>query len=228
MTTTPEPGHTTPAEIEREIGEERRRLADTSEALRDRLSAGALLDEALARGQAQGGEIAAAVGRAMRDNPVPLAMIGAGVAWMLASGGGHRGSLGTMSAYGGPRARHLGTPGPGPSGIPRHGVDWDAREDEDTGPAGASRDAAGTLDDLVERRPLVAGALALALGAAVGGLIPNSRAENRAMGAEAGRLRREAADTAAAEGAKARRVAGAAAGEARRQDLGGALDPDRR
>ena len=244
MSATRDPGHKTSAELEREIAEERGRLVRTSDALQERMSVGSLVDDVVERTQAHGGEIFETLGRAMRANPVPLALIGIGVAWMMAGGG--RGSafrddrsFGTMSAYGGPRARNLRAPGPGPSGIPRHGVDWDRREGEETAPGGrraaelGSRAASGageiaagarrsgraaerTLDEWVERQPLVVGALALALGAAVGGVLPNSRTENRMMSQQAERLRRQAAGVASEEAGKARRVANAAADEAAR------------
>jgi hypothetical protein len=49
-----------------------------------------------------------------------------------------------------------------------------------------------SFSDLLDTEPLVLGALGIAVGAAVGALLPNSEAENRYMGARRDRLREEA------------------------------------
>lgn len=78
------------------------------------------------------------------------------------------------------------------------------------------RRTSDNVEAFVEEQPLVAAALSFAVGAAFGGLLPNSRAENRLMGEYAERTRQEAADALAEEGRKARRVAEAAVDEAGR------------
>lgn len=330
MTYSTDPGHKSPEEIERELDEERGRLARTADELQSRFSVGSLIDEVMHRTQDHGGDFARNFGRTVRDNPVPVALIGVGLAWLMAGGqdatdrrrgafGRFRradgpedelyeddwpdeGGYGTMSAYGGPRTQHLGRGEPG-GGIPRSGVDWDedesspslgervgegARSARDgvsgaagsaassvsgaassaasgvSGAAASARDgvagaasragdaarragasvgegarsagrsisragdaaywraryygqrAGRSLDDMIEEQPLVVGALALALGAAIGGLLPNTRAENRLMGRQAERLRRDAGEAVAEEGRKARQVAERAADEAGR------------
>lgn len=75
--------------------------------------------------------------------------------------------------------------------------------------------ARGSLERLIEEQPLVIGGLALALGAAIGGAVPNSRAENRLMGRKAEQMRQDIRGTAKAEGEKLRSVAKAAGEEAR-------------
>jgi ElaB/YqjD/DUF883 family membrane-anchored ribosome-binding protein len=75
----------------------------------------------------------------------------------------------------------------------------------------ARRNAASFIDD----NPLMAGALAFALGAALGGVTPNTRAEHRALGPHARRLRESARDEARDGFSRARRAAEAAYDEAR-------------
>ncbi len=75
-------------------------------------------------------------------------------------------------------------------------------------------DARRGFDQLLEDRPLVLGALALALGAAVGGALPNSRTEDRMFGARAERTRRGLREVVEDEGRKVGATVGAAAGEA--------------
>ncbi len=78
----------------------------------------------------------------------------------------------------------------------------------------ASRDAREGLEHLLEDQPLVLGALALALGAAVGGVLPNSRREDRMFGQRADRVRQGLRDIAEDEGRKAGATVGAMATEA--------------
>ncbi|MFN3641693.1 MAG: DUF3618 domain-containing protein [Gemmobacter sp.] len=60
----------------------------------------------------------------------------------------------------------------------------DAREASERAMARGSRAASGFFDD----QPLVTGALAMALGAAIGGLLPHSRLEDDSMGASSDQL----------------------------------------
>ncbi|MFN6979544.1 MAG: hypothetical protein ACK4OP_15550, partial [Gemmobacter sp.] len=60
----------------------------------------------------------------------------------------------------------------------------DARAASERAMARGSRAASGFFDD----QPLVAGALAIALGAAIGGLLPRSRLEDDSMGASSDQL----------------------------------------
>lgn len=77
------------------------------------------------------------------------------------------------------------------------------------------RQGADRAADFFEEHPIVAGALAFAVGAAIAGSLPRSRYEDEHFGAESDRLREEAERVFAEEQAKAERVAGAALDEAR-------------
>lgn len=72
-----------PAEIEREIEEERRNLTGTLDALQDRFSLNSMTTEAGEYIRTQSGEIVGAVARAVRENPMAIALTGAGIAWMI-------------------------------------------------------------------------------------------------------------------------------------------------
>jgi hypothetical protein len=80
--------------------------------------------------------------------------------------------------------------------------------------AHAGEDVRESFDYLVEEQPLVLGALALALGAAVGGALPSSRTEERLFGAQAERARQRFRELAEEEGEKAGATLGAMASEA--------------
>ncbi len=73
----------TPAEIERDIERERAELGDTIEELQDRFSPETIFRE-ISRGfRDHGGDMATAVSRSVKENPVALALTGVGLAWMM-------------------------------------------------------------------------------------------------------------------------------------------------
>ncbi|MET4698509.1 ElaB/YqjD/DUF883 family membrane-anchored ribosome-binding protein [Constrictibacter sp. MBR-5] len=74
--------------LEHEADTHRTRVDSTLDELRARMSVGQIVDEAsryLREGQ--GGDMVRNVGRQVRDNPLALGLIGAGVAWLLAGEG---------------------------------------------------------------------------------------------------------------------------------------------
>jgi ElaB/YqjD/DUF883 family membrane-anchored ribosome-binding protein/uncharacterized protein YjbJ (UPF0337 family) len=285
MSSTTDPGNKSSAQIEREVEGTRARLTNTIEELRDRVSPGQMMEEAVSYFRGSGGnEMVQNLGRQLRDNPMPVLLIGAGIAWMML------GSRSSANAYTspssttysqpprplsgttphGPETRHLaGAPayvpaggstssssytssfaasssGPGlgdrvtgamhdardgvssaASGLYERASDAAGRVGEAasaawesaTGAAGSAQarmsdarmraaDAAyyqsralreqgrQGLDYVVRDQPLILGAIGLAVGAAVGALIPNTEAENRLMGETRDRLADQARDLA--------------------------------
>jgi len=77
------------------------------------------------------------------------------------------------------------------------------------------RRGAARAGDFFDEHPIVVGALAVAVGAAIAGTLPRSRYEDEHFGAESDRLYDEAERIFQEERAKAGRVAGAALDEAR-------------
>ena len=70
------------------------------------------------------------------------------------------------------------------------------------------------LDTLMEDQPLVAGAIAMALGAAVGGALPRSRVEDRMFGEQSDRAMETVRNLAKDQGAKVQATASAVVDEA--------------
>ena len=70
------------------------------------------------------------------------------------------------------------------------------------------------LDTLIEDQPLVAGAIAMALGAAVGGALPRSRVEDRMFGEQSDRAMETVRTLAKDQGAKVQATASAVVDEA--------------
>lgn len=76
-----------PGEIESEIEQTRAEMNHTLDEIQRKLSPGQLVDEALSyvRGSGAGG-FAANFGATVRDNPVPVTLLGVGLAWLMMSG----------------------------------------------------------------------------------------------------------------------------------------------
>jgi hypothetical protein len=90
----------TPEQIQRDIQQTRSEMSDTLDAIRDKLSPGEILDQALtyfrsnnSGSRAGMGETAShwasSLGDTVKQNPVPVALIGAGLAWLMMGGSRH-------------------------------------------------------------------------------------------------------------------------------------------
>lgn len=92
-------------EIEREVEDTRDRVRETLGELREKMSPGQMVDQVfdLARNSG-GGDFTRNLGRTIRDNPVPVMLIGAGIAWLMMGRGssstGVASSSGTSSRVG--------------------------------------------------------------------------------------------------------------------------------
>lgn len=81
---TTDPGSKSAAEIEREVREERAHVEETLDAIQDRLSPGQLVDQAVTYLRTSGGsDFLRNLGDSVRQNPIPIALVGVGLAWMM-------------------------------------------------------------------------------------------------------------------------------------------------
>ena len=77
-------GWTNTGEIERELDDTRSRLDDTIGALQRKVAPGTMVDQAVEYFSEGGGmEFGRNLGRSMRDNPIPVALIGVGLGWLM-------------------------------------------------------------------------------------------------------------------------------------------------
>jgi hypothetical protein len=307
---------TDPRDIEADIERERAALADTLDTLSDRVSVDNLAKEALGMLKGHAGTATSTIDHAVRANPLAVALIGAGIAWMFvgnkvtgrSSKSSKLSSSSQSSGYGAGLQhddRGWAASGSGSSDYGRvgyvpsdndddhawsreatglrarataalHRIEQEAKSyyeslrnalpgssSSSTSSSGGTRDFeserqsvissfssdlrarfASGLDNLpegsrqqivaareraygamlqaervgrdvvrdpgraMEEHPLVAGAVAFALGAAVAAALPSTDAENRAFGAERDRLMGEAARLLREERGRAMQIAG--------------------
>lgn len=76
----------TAREIETEAERQRAELNDTLEALRERMTPGEIVDQAMAFARGHGGgEFVQNLGRQVRNSPLPVALVATGLAWLMFS-----------------------------------------------------------------------------------------------------------------------------------------------
>lgn len=82
------PGDRSAAEIEREVERTRARLTGTVEELKERVSPAQLTEQAMDWLRSSGGrQFASNLGTALRDNPMPVLLVAAGIGWLAMASG---------------------------------------------------------------------------------------------------------------------------------------------
>lgn len=178
-TSTIDPGDKSSAELEREVREQRADVERTLDAIQERLSPGQLVDQAMTYlRDGGGGEFVRNLGDSVKHNPVPVALIGVGIAWMMASSGRRNGYPARdhwieedfdefddlepyeASVYDTPGATYSGTPGAASPGLheagpgaaePTSGAWSSTATDEDGDHAGFADRAKATAEGARER-----------------------------------------------------------------------------
>lgn len=75
------------ADLQREIEHDRQRIGHRIDAIQERMSPGQLIDEVLTYAKGSGGgEYVSNLGQALKTNPVPVALMGVSLAWLMAKG----------------------------------------------------------------------------------------------------------------------------------------------
>lgn len=266
--------HRSSQEIERELERERAGLADTLDDLREKFSVDTIIRQAADQIREHSGEIGASVTRAVKANPLALALTGVGLTWLIFSER-HPAPVAARDDWPDNRAAKRSARARKPvavhrsrgyaqtSDLPawardvdeRH-ADMDADDDAESGSVkSALRDTAETIKDratslrerlsegtehlteegrarvfeareraneareaamsrmadardwgvdMFEDHPLVAGAMAVAVGAAIGAALPGTKFEDENFGAERDELIREAERILKEEGEKLR------------------------
>ncbi len=99
-------GERTPEEIESEIAMTRAEMSDTLDAIQRKLSPGQILDQTLAYVRSGPGEFASNLTETIKQNPVPVALLGISLGWLMMAGrsGGRYYSGAREGEYYGPEA----------------------------------------------------------------------------------------------------------------------------
>ena len=205
----------TSADLERDAERARAKVADTAESIRNKMSPGQLIDEFSGLFQGSDGKTALSnLKNQIRDNPLPLSLVGAGLAWlMLGKPASEPTNAGGNIDFGRATHRDRGSPAEptdsalgkvsdattgamdSASTIAGNAVEGTKRSAEQiltsvTGKAGEWKDQASemtkggkqTLEDLLQREPLIVAALGVAVGAAIGALLPTTDFEDEQLG----------------------------------------------
>ena len=186
-----------PERLEREVDEARARVGRTASELSDRLSPGELLDQAIGMAREHGGEFGRNLGSQVKSNPIPLMLTSVGISWMmLSSKRGTASHYDYYDTYGDPDA--YGAPDTYSSSEGR------SLKDKFGDAAAKSRDRAAAVGDRIHgttdsmrhsaqnareslahfyrEQPLLAGSLGVAIGAALGALVPPTELEDNVLG----------------------------------------------
>jgi ElaB/YqjD/DUF883 family membrane-anchored ribosome-binding protein len=267
-------------EIERDVERTRSDIEDTVEALREKMSLGQIVDEAGHYFRHSGGtEALANLAAQAKANPMPLALVGIGLAWLMsgrgqpamgsytgAYRGSHQGShLGSSEAYasgsysggGSSSLSNVGSRVGETAGSAKDAVAGAGRKAGEAMSSGVHKagdavssgmhkagDAAShtyervsdkasetygrmsehasdtydrmseragraqrSMSELIESEPLILAGLGIAVGAAIGAMMPATRTEQRFMGDKLDEWKDEASDMARSEWEKTKSVA---------------------
>jgi hypothetical protein len=250
------------AELERDADIARAKVADTADSIRSKMTPGQLIDEFTGM---FAGEESAMLGNfksQVRDNPLPLTLIGAGLAWLML-GSGTSASNSAAAAYrtgtatdafsdlrGDGFSEHTEGSGVGAmlsdtagsvtsaaSGAAKAATNavTGAKESmtRTAGQLGSSASdittrARQSAQDLFEREPLAMAAVGLALGTAIGVMLPHTATEDEQLGTYRDKIRNSAEEVFETGLEQAKQVAAEAyetvKEEADRQGSGGDAD----
>lgn len=232
----------TTADLERQVEDARGRLDRTTQALKDRMQPHELLDEATTMMTDTGEKVMATAMDQLRENPIPIALIGLGVAWLALGRTSRRDPYDPMhetvadrvkaraeaartklsTGAGKAKARLADAQthaGDGLSEARRKASDYAHLAQEKAQDYG--RAARARFDETLDHEPLVIGAIGVAVGAAIGAALPATDAERRYIGP----VRSKAADKAKESLDEAKTVAGRAYGQVK-DDLRRQIAPE--
>jgi hypothetical protein len=74
-------------DLERDVAESRERIDRTIEAIQDKLTPGQLIDEGIRMVTTDATGFVGQLGQTIRANPIPAALVGVGLVWLLLASG---------------------------------------------------------------------------------------------------------------------------------------------
>ncbi|GAB3393863.1 DUF3618 domain-containing protein [Azotobacter armeniacus] len=189
-----------PDTLEREIDQQRAEISNIVHALENKLSPGELLDKALGYTKGHGGEFMSNLSNTVAANPMPTVLTSVGLLWLLTS---QNRTLRTQVYAGdaamessGPsltekarqraagireKAEHLGEGVSDSLGSARQHLSDSSQHAADSLRHRAQQARSG-FDTLLHEQPLVLGALGIAVGALIAGMLPTTQQEDQLLG----------------------------------------------
>lgn len=218
-------GNRSPEEIQAEIARTRGDMDATLTAIEQRLTPGQLFDQGLDYLRHSGArEFASNLGTSVKNNPMPVALMGISIAWLMATAsrrpsssymhegeaGGpgvmERASAGVSSARDSLSSAKDSLSQASQSVRERVGhLGQGARAQMDRARAQAERMRSG-YDSMVREQPLALGAIGLAVGVLLAAVTPRTRKEDELMGEASDRLTEKAKETGKAQLEKAKEI----------------------
>lgn len=182
-----------PAQLEHEIDQQRNHIEEIVRALESRLSPGQMLRGLLDSGKGGSGEFARNLGNTIKANPVPALMTAAGMVWLYAGQSRQpSASTGQSRTHAmGERVQDMREGVSGKLDSARQRTGESMHHAADRARDGARRANEGARRMLNEN-PMAAGAIAIAVGALLGSLLPSTRKEDELLGRTSDRLKGEA------------------------------------
>lgn len=179
-------GTKSPEQLEREVDQARARLGKTANELSNRLSPGELIDQALGMAREHGGEFGRNLGSQVKSNPMPMILTSVGISWMMMS----------SDSKGEAHTHHASASSPAKDGrslkdalgdTAAKAQDTTAEVSDRVHGAGANvnesvQNARESLVHFYRDQPLIAGSLGIAIGAALGALVPPTEIEDDMLG----------------------------------------------
>jgi len=198
-----------PAEIQAEIDRTRSEMDSTLRRIEQRLTPGQLMDQGLDYLKNSGvHEFASNLGGSVKQNPLPVALVGIGLAWLMATGKrSGDSSFSTSSASSSLDSARDQLGGKLQSARERAGQAAQSTRDMANQIGGKVTEmgqsaraqvqrAQGSFNHMLEEQPLALGAIGLAIGAVLAAAAPRTRKEDELMGEASDRLKEQAKDVA--------------------------------
>jgi ElaB/YqjD/DUF883 family membrane-anchored ribosome-binding protein len=232
-------GERRPEEIQAEIARTRGDMDATLTAIEQRLTPGQLIDQGLDYVRSSGAnEFVSNLGGSVKNNPIPVALMGIGMAWLMATGNRKPSYLREGGSVEGATSGMMQRASAGMSSTKDRLSQTTQSAKERVGQIGqgarervekmrhqAERVRTG-YDSLVREQPLVLGAIGLAVGALLAAAAPRTRREDELMGEASDRLAERAKEAGKQTLEKAKQaIPGQPAGQAGQQAAGAQVKP---
>ena len=222
-------GERRPEEIQAEIARTRGDMDATLSAIEQRLTPGQLIDQGLDYVRSSGAnEFVSNLGGSVKNNPIPVALMGIGMAWLMATGNRKPPYLREGGSVEGATSGMMQRASEGMSSTKDRLSQTTQSAKERVGQIGqGARERVERVrtgyDALVREQPLVLGAIGLAVGALLAAAAPRTRREDELMGEASDRLTERAKEAGKETLEKAKQVAtvakDAASAEAGKQGM---------